>query len=119
VSLFWALFILYFIFIHPAIIYYSSDLAPDPATQNPYVSIIYLSLAITLWTTTFILFTRLIYKSTYGLQKDIERLGQEGTMIQANIDRVKSEIQLSNGFIQKETVVTFYNLSHTQIHYPL
>lgn len=118
-SLFWALFILYFIFIHPAIIYYSSDLAPDPATQNPYLSLIYLSLAITLWTTTFILFTRLLYKSTYGLQKDTERLGQEGTLIQANIDRVKSETQLSNGFIQKETVVSFYNLSHTQIHYPL
>lgn len=118
-NLFWGLFILYFVFIHPALIYYSSDLAPDPSTQNSYTALIYLALALFLWSVTFILFARLIYKNTYGLQRDIKRLGHEGRLIQATIDQVKSEKKISNGFVKKEILVSFDNFSNTRIRYPL
>ncbi len=116
---FWIPFVLYFIVVHPAILYYSDDAFTFPQEQNPYLALAYLGFAIIGWTVFFTYAAWVIYKQTFGLRKGVLKLSGEGRLIQGNVLETRWEKALKNGFLQKEVLVAFNNLSNTPVEVPI
>lgn len=90
-TLFWLVFIAYFIFVHPAIIYYATSFPnPNLADANPTLAMGYLGLSVLLWLLVFSVSLRLIIKYTITAKKNIIRLNESGRRLSSKIIESKT-----------------------------
>jgi uncharacterized protein with PQ loop repeat len=112
---FWVVFIGYFIFIHPAIIYYNIADHSTLPSKDPRLASFYVGLSIVLWVSISIRFFALIYKYSFRAKKGMENIMQNGISLKANILEVK-ELPISGKKTQsKEIMMELRNLKGERI----
>ncbi|MDR6515369.1 hypothetical protein [Chryseobacterium camelliae] len=114
-GLFWVIIILYFIFVHPAIIYYSTVHYSDLANRSSSTAIFYLILSITLWTGIFLLALYMIYKYSFQAQRNIGYISKHGKKISAEIIESKTLGSISSKFERRSVIMEFDNLRGTTV----
>lgn len=113
---FFILFALYFVIVHPAILYYNIPSSHLLVDRSPIMAIVYLLIAVIGWSSVLIYGLTLLYKRFYGLQKGIRRLVNRGKLIHAKIQTVTIG-KTRKQFVETEILVTFSNFSGTPINY--
>lgn len=116
---FWVLFGLYFVVVHPAILYDGHHPPSFLERQNPTRALIYLSIAIVGWAGALAYGWRLLYKYTFGLRNGIRQLTRTGQLVNAKILDVNIKKSTVKEFEHKEVKVSFDNFSNTRIQYTL
>ncbi|WP_309762521.1 hypothetical protein [Chryseobacterium sp. SORGH_AS_1175] len=101
---------MYFIFIHPAIIYYSSVDYSDLADRNSSTAMLYLVTSILLWTGILILALYTIYRYSFKARRNIRYISKHGQKIEAQIIECNTLGTLSDSFERKSVVLEFENL---------
>ncbi|WP_295203834.1 hypothetical protein [uncultured Chryseobacterium sp.] len=114
-GLFWVIIILYFIFVHPAIIYYSTVNYSDLADRSGRTAIFYLILSITLWTGIFLLALYMTYKYSFQAQRNISYISRHGKKVSADIIESKTLGPISGKFARKSVIMEFDNLRGTTV----
>ncbi|WP_437919468.1 hypothetical protein [Sphingobacterium sp. LRF_L2] len=108
---FWIVFCLYFIFAHPAIIYYAG--APENdylAAVDPVVALTYLGISFTLWTIVFVLSFWIILKYTVFLKRNRKKLMEEGRRLKGEIIEEKILRSSRKGPSLKKIILAINNL---------
>ncbi|SHL52951.1 hypothetical protein SAMN05443634_110136 [Chishuiella changwenlii] len=116
---FWVVFIMYFIFAHPAIIYYSTVSYSDLANVNGKTSLIYLGISLLLWISVFGITFYLIYKSSFLTQKNIAYLLRYGKRVEAKIIEAKTAVLQNKKFAHKKLVLELKNFNRDTILHSL
>ncbi len=116
---FWILFFLYFIFAHPAIIYYSSPNYTDLNQVDPSTSLIYLTLLVVLWLGILFFLLWLIIKYSFISKRKINQLLEKGKRIQAEIIEVKDLFKNVKNTQSKSLILEFYNFQKEKVWYKL
>lgn len=111
----WVIIILYFIFVHPAIIYYSTVHYSDLANRSGITAICYMILSITLWTGIFLLALYMIYKYSFQAQRNIGYISKYGKKISAEIIESKTLGSISGKFERRSVIMEFDNLRGTTV----
>lgn len=120
IGIFWVLFALYFILIHPAIIYYGSSSNVILDHQNPIWALIYLGISIVAWLIVFGFLGRKVYNSTFGLLKGVRKILKNGQSILGEIASSKILKQSKDGKeTDRELLVNFTNFSGSKVQYPV
>lgn len=112
---FWVVFIMYFIFAHPAIIYYSTVSYTGLAYVDGKKSLFYLGLSLLLWISVFSITFYLIYKHSFMAQKNIAYLLRNGKKVQAKIIESKTNTLQNKKFAHKKLILELENFNHDQI----
>ena len=110
---------MYFIFAHPAIIYYNTPSSTNLADKDPSLALFYLTIAIVGWALVLIFLAFGIYKSTFGQRKSILKLLREGRSVSSTIVKTLSSKPGKNKTIQQEFVVSFTNFAKQEVQYTL
>lgn len=108
------LFSLYFVFVHPAIIYYSGA----GRSQNTY-DLTFFYLSIGLWTLIFLISGYLIYRITFQMKSKLEYLLNSGQRIPAEIVRSKLLKSTKKEWEKRELLLTLKNLKGEDINHKL
>lgn len=112
---FWIVFILYFIFAHPAIIYYNTTSYDHLELVDGKKALVYLGLSIFLWTSVFCIAFYMIYKYSFQAQKNIASILKSGKRIQAKIIESKSIPLKTKNFIHKKVILELDNFNQQKI----
>lgn len=113
---FWLLFFLYFIFVHPSIIYYNTDFQNEDLSRiDPKGALIYLALSIALWGIIFGLSFYLLLKYSFFTQENIRKIIKKGTRLAAQIIDVRLLGLLKNGIETKILSLEFTNLEGEKV----
>lgn len=119
-GLFWLLFFLYFIFAHPAIIYYASEY-PNPYLEheNPTISLVLLGISMLMWTSIFLVLLRVVYKYTLKTKWNINKINQNGKRLEARIVQVNSNAISQRNQTAKALVLSLRNLEQEPIQHKM
>ncbi|WP_292010115.1 hypothetical protein [Chryseobacterium sp.] len=112
------LLIPYFIFIHPAIIYYNTVHYSSLPFKDGKVALVYLGLSFILWAFSFGYSFYLMYRSGFMTKRNINYIMNHGTRISAVIKEIKNQKMIRN-FEFKELILELDNLSHETILYTM
>lgn len=112
---FWVIFIMYFIFAHPAIIYYSTVSYYNLAQVDGKEALIYLGLSLLLWISVFGITFYLIYKHSFLAKKNIAYLLRNGKKVQAEIIESKTTPLQHKKFEHKKLMLELKNFNHDEI----
>lgn len=89
-GIFWLVFILYFIFAHPAIIYYNTEFGNlNLAAASPSTAYLYLAISISLWSSALLISLWLILKFTVIAKRQLRELMRNGRRLSAQVVEVK------------------------------
>ena len=117
-GIFWGLFAGYFVFVHPAIIYYSVGFdTKNLAEVNPVKALCYLGLSAFLWVFVFALSLRIIIKYTFIAQRNINQLNQSGKRLSGQIVESKQISKPNSGRNTKAVLCEFKNLQNEKIRH--
>ena len=119
-GLFWLLFFLYFIFAHPAIIYYGSEY-PNRylAHENPITSLILLGMSLILWTGIFLVLLHIIYRYTLQSKWNINKINQKGKRLEARIVHASSSVVFQGNEAVKALDLTLRNFEQEPIQHKM
>ncbi|MBC9797536.1 hypothetical protein [Sinomicrobium weinanense] len=112
---FWILFILYFIFAHPAIIYYNTASDAFLAQRDGKAALAYLALSVLMWGFILFVLLRLIYKNSFLAKKNIRDLMHEGVRMEAEIIEVKKLKPVHPSAERKALVLELQNLEGEKV----
>ncbi len=113
---FWILFILYFIFAHPAIIYYHSEFkSTSLAHVDPDVALLKLGLSLFLWSFILIFSLYLICKFTIIAGRRQKYILREGRRVKAGILSMSALSDAGGSVVKRALKVQFDNLSAEMI----
>ncbi len=112
---FWLIFIAYFVFAHPAIIYYNTTYGEDVSGRSDSAAMICLALSVLMWSMAFLGALWYIYKYTFRSKRNLERLLATGTALQAKIIAVKP----LKGPNAKELMLAVKNLQGEEVTYKM
>ena len=119
-GLFWLLFFLYFIFAHPAIIYYGSEFQRHHlATVNPTEALVYLGLSIALWVVIFAVLLYLVFKYTIQSKRNITQINQTGKRLEARIAQVSANSIFKQNIAIRSVVLKLHNLENESIQHQM
>ncbi|WP_374163717.1 hypothetical protein [Arcticibacter sp. MXS-1] len=119
-ALFWILFILYFIFAHPAIIYYHTDYSRGNLVEvNPSIAFFYLGLSVLLWGVVFLFTFFLLIKNSFVARGRMEKLMLEGKRLNARIVGVKPEGKQAPNETSRLLTLEFENLEGETVRHDL
>lgn len=119
-GLFWLLFFLYFIFVHPAIIYYGSEYPNRYLEQeNPTISLILLGISMVMWTGIFLVLLRIVYKYTLQSKWNIHTINNSGKRLEARIVQVSSSAVFQSNQAIKALVLSLRNLEQEPIQHKM
>ncbi|MGG5507307.1 MULTISPECIES: hypothetical protein [unclassified Myroides] len=119
-GLFWVLFFLYFIFVHPAIIYYGSEYQSHQLDAvNPTEALVYLGLSIALWGVVFAVLLYLIFKYTIQSKRNIAQINQTGKRLEARIVQASRSMVFKHKEVLKSLVLALPNLEGESIRHTL
>ena len=119
-GLFWLFFFLYFIFGHPAVIYYSSEYPKQYLEQvNPTESLVYLGISIVLWSGIFLVLLRIIYGYTFKRKWNINRINQTGKRLDAIIVQTSKSASSVRDQAIKSVVLQLKNLQQEPIQHQM
>ena len=119
-GLFWLLFFLYFIFAHPAIIYYGSEFQRHHLEKvNPTEALVYLGLSIALWTIVFAVLLYMIFKYTIQSKRNIAHINQTGKRVEARIVQVSSDSSFKSNIAMRSLVLKLHNLANESIQHQM
>jgi len=113
---FWLVFIAYFIFVHPVIIYRATSTPQDFRTVDGRMALVYLGISLLLWGLIFGVALYQIYKYSFGALIQMRRLAQSGTPLKAKILRV-DHLRTRKQMEQKEVLLEMPNLQGTTIRH--
>jgi len=104
-GIFWLLFFLYFIFAHPAIIYYNSEFRNTNLDHvDPNTALFNLAISFILWTAVFTIAIWLIIRYCFIAKKNIKKLANVGKRLQGEIVEVKL-LKSPNAKSESKTIV--------------
>lgn len=113
---FWILFFLYFIFVHPAIIYYGTDFRNvDLSKADPEKSLIYLVLSFVLWSFIFCFSFYLLMKYSFIKQKNISQIIKNGVRLPARIIEIRPQKSFNKKIDLKTVFLEFDNLEGEKV----
>lgn len=113
---FWILFFLYFIFVHPAIIYYGTDFQDVNLSRvNPKESFVYLALSVVLWSSIFGFSFYLLMKYSFIKQKNISQIIKTGVRLPARIIEVRPLTSVNKKIESKTVLLEFDNLEGERV----
>ncbi|RAJ81916.1 hypothetical protein CLV59_104141 [Chitinophaga dinghuensis] len=112
---FWLVFIAYFVFVHPAIIYYNTNYGEDVSGRSEVSVMICLALSVLMWGAAFLVSLWYIYKYTFQARKNLNRLATNGTPLKAKIMSVKP----LKGPNEKELKLAVKNLQGEEVTYKM
>lgn len=115
---FWILFVLYFVFAHPAIIYYNIP-RNNIADENPIIALLLLAIAVIGWTIVLVILARSIYKNTYGQRTNISKILQSGRSVVGTVISSKTLPSNDDRYVPKEVTVEFNNFAKQTVRYTL
>lgn len=115
----WIPFSLYFIAVHPALIYYNIHYYDGYDDKSPTWALVLLGVAVIGWIAVIILAGRQINRHTFGIYRDTQKLLREGRTLEGTIE--KSELIRTRPGVgeDRELEVSFKNFSGTKITYPI
>src|SRR5690606_16931387 len=115
-AIFWILFILYFVFVHPSIIYYNTSfLNKELASVHPSTSFLYLGMSLFLWLALFVISVYLLFKNTIMAKYRLAQLIKAGTDLNGQIVRSKPgvagthSVEVKTQNLQNETISHTFN----------
>lgn len=113
---FWILLFFYFIFVHPAIIYYGTDFRyVNLSRVDPKESFVYLALSVALWSFIFGFSFYLLMKYSFIKQKNISQIIRNGVRLPARIIEVRP-LKSFNKRIELKTIsLEFDNLEGERV----
>jgi len=116
-AIFWILFILYFVFVHPSIIYYNTSfLNKELASVHPSTSFLYLGMSLFLWLALFVISVYLLFKNTIMAKYRLAQLIKAGTDLNGQIVRSKPgvagthSVEVKTQNLQNETISHTFNI---------
>lgn len=119
-GLFWLLFFLYFIFVHPAIIYYNSEYPHRYLDQvNPSEALIYLGISLLLWAFILCVLFVIIFKYTIQTKGNIAKINQKGKRLEARIVQASRSVVFKQNEAIKSLVLALHNLEGESIRHTL
>lgn len=116
---FWTLFILYFIFGHPAIIYYNIRSTDNLASQDGKLTLFYLGLSFVLWFLVLAVSLYFIYRNSFIAQKNVQELLRNGIPASATIIESKKLKSYNKSYELKELVLELKNLQGEKIRHKM
>lgn len=111
---FWVVFVLYFIFLHPAIIYYAGGTG-----GNQFHSPFFFYLSAVLWLFIFILVSFYVYKITFQAQKQIGLLLRSGQRLEGKIITSENLNSSQKNLEQKDLAIEMENLKGEKIKHQM
>lgn len=119
-SFFWIIFIGYFIFVHPAIIYYSTGYeSVDLSTVSPNTALSMLALSVTLWLIVGCLSLWVLLRYTYFAQRNIRILLRDGVRLRTKVVGVTLLKGASSKSVPKTIVLELVNLEGETIRHSM
>ena len=119
-GLFWLLFFLYFIFVHPAIIYYNSEYPHRYLDQvNPSEVLIYLGISLLLWAFILCVLFVIIFKYTIQTKWNINKINQRGKRIEARIVQASGSTIFEQNAAIKSLVLALHNFEGESIRHTM
>lgn len=117
-GLFWLLFFLYFIFAHPAIIYYGSEY-PNRYLEheNPTTSLVLLGISLVLWMGIVLVFLCMVYRYTLQRKWNINKINRTGKRLEARIVQASASTVFQGNEALKDVVLSLRNLEQESIQY--
>ncbi|WP_461532874.1 hypothetical protein [Sinomicrobium sp.] len=115
----WIPFTLYFVFVHPAIIYYNVNTNVDLAGRDGKTALMYLGLSLLLWGGILLVTLFQIYKNSFVARKNVEYLLQKGVRIDAKVLEAKQLKSLAKEMVKREVLLEFRNLRGEEIQYKM
>ncbi|TDS14890.1 hypothetical protein [Sphingobacterium paludis] len=104
-GIFWLLFFLYFIFAHPAIIYYNTEFRnTNLDLVNPNFALFNLALSFMLWAAVFTIAIWLILRYTVVAKRNLKKLLNTGKRLQGEIVEVKP-LKSAHAKFKTQTIV--------------
>ncbi|MDM1046212.1 hypothetical protein HX004_15420 [Myroides sp. 1354] len=117
-GLFWLFFFLYFIFAHPAIIYYGSEYPRRYLDQvNPTETFVYLGMSFVLWTIVLGVLLAVIFKYTIQTKWNINKINQRGKRIEARIVQASGSTIFEHNTAIKSLVLALHNFEGESIRH--
>lgn len=107
---FWGIFIAYFIFVHPCIIYYNTPHSSNN-TSNGMLALFFLALSFLLWGIVLGFTLWLILKNGILAKRNLIYIDRSGRRVQAVIKESKLLKQHQSGFVTKEISLEIINFS--------
>ncbi|WP_419870267.1 hypothetical protein [Chryseobacterium sp. CT-SW4] len=109
------LLIPYFIFVHPAVIYYNTVNYDDLSLRDGKLALFYLALSILLWLIVFGISFYFIYRGGFMAKRNIRYLETYGTRVSAVIKEIKNVKLFSGKWETKDLILELKNFSHETI----
>ncbi|MGG5576086.1 hypothetical protein ACPDHL_01935 [Myroides sp. C15-4] len=119
-GLFWLLFFLYFIFGHPAIIYYGSEY-PNRYLEheNPTTSLVLLGISLVLWMGIWLVLLRIVYRYTLQRKWNINKINRTGKRLEARIVQASGSTVFQGNDALKNIVLSLRNLEQESIQHQM
>lgn len=114
---FWGIFIAYFIFVHPCIIYYNTYHTSNN-TENDKLALFYLGLSLVLWASVLGTTLWLILKNGILAQRNLAYINRHGKRIQAVILQSRILKEYKN-FVSRQIMLEMSNFSGETIHHTM
>jgi hypothetical protein len=113
-----ALVVPYFVFIHPAIIYYNGE-PTSLNTSNGKTALFYLASSFILWGLVFGYALNILFKSGIGAKMNMRRIETSGRKISGIIREVKNVKKINDHLETKEIILEANNFSHERIKHTI
>ncbi len=119
-AFFWVIFIGYFIFVHPAIIYYGTGYENvDLSNVSPNTAFAMLALSGALWFTVGALSLWILLRYTYFAKRNMRSLQRDGMRLQAKVVEVKEMKTGNSKSVLKTLVLELLNLQGETIQHSM
>lgn len=119
----WIPFSLYFIAVHPALIYYNTQYQFNYYSryvdQSPTWALALLGIAVLGWLVLAVLVGKQVYRHTFGIYRDTQKLLREGKTLEGVIKSSETLRVRPGEGEERDLEVAFKNFSGTEILYPL
>lgn len=115
---FWVLFFIYFIFVHPCIIYYNTP-HTGINTEDGRLALFFLFSSLTLWTIIFGFTLWLIIKNSIIAKRNLSHINQNGKSIKGIIRANSVLKENKSGIVAQEIIIELNNFSGENIHHKM